>query len=139
MGRNYSDDNDNTMAFPNQFNSKKVLALKFSRINKPAVRFETSLSINMHQIKDIFQRVCKKRFAVFFSGFNQGRGFSIIDDEREQITAMCKQFISLKDLCLNCFRGKLKNLNSITTVRLTSKTNKVTCRRKIVLKGLIGV
>lgn len=113
MGRNYSDDNDNTMAFPNQ-------------INKPAVRFETSLSINMHQIKDIFQRVCKKR------------GFSIIDDEREQITAMCKQFISLKDLCLNCFRGKLKNLNSITTVRLTSKTNKVTCRRKIVLKGLIG-
>jgi len=114
MGRNYSDDNDtNALTFPNQ-------------INKPAVRFETSLSVNMHQIKDIFNRVCKKR------------GFSIIDDEREQITAMCKQFISLKDLCLNCFKGKFKNLNSITTVRLTSKTNKVTCRRKIVLKGLIG-
>jgi len=102
-------------------------ALTFqSQINKPTVTFETSLSVNMRLIKDIFNRVCKKR------------GFSIIDDEREQITAMRKQYINLKDLCINCFTGKFKNLTSITTLRLTSKTNKITCRRKIVLKGLIG-
>jgi len=67
------------------------------------------------------------------------RGFSVIDDEREQLTAMCKHFMSIKELCVSCFNGKFKGWQSVTSVRLTSKTSKVTCRRKIIIKGLIGV
>lgn len=62
-----------------------------------------------------------------------------MDDEGDQITAVNKKMVNLKDLILSCIPGSSRNYQNMTAIRLHSKTNKVTCIRRITLKALLGV
>jgi len=95
-------------------------------MNKPVVRFETTLSVNLYQIKEVFERICKKR------------GFEIVDDEGDQITAVNKKTANWKDLLFSCIPSSSKSYQNLTAIRLHSKTNKITCIRRITLKALLG-
>lgn len=97
-----------------------------SHMNKPVVRFETTLSVNLYQIKEVFEKICKKR------------GFEIVDDEGDQVTAVNKKTANWKDLLFSCIPSSSKSYQNLTAIRLHSKTNKVTCIRRITLKALLG-
>lgn len=112
-GRRSSDDNSFIISHHNH-------------MNKPIVRFETTLSVNLYQIKEVFEKVCKKR------------GFEIVDDEGDQVTAVNKKSTNFKDLLFSCIPSSSRNHQNLTAIRLHSKTNKVSCIRKITLKALLG-
>jgi len=95
-------------------------------MTKPTVRFETTLSVNLHKIKEIFEKICKKR------------GYDIVDDEGDQVTAVNKKVHGLKDLLFSCLSTCSRSYQNLTAIRLHSKTNKITCMRRITLKALIG-
>lgn len=67
------------------------------------------------------------------------RGFDIVDDEGDQVTAVNKKVSSLKDILFSCISTTSRSYQNLTAIRLHSKTNKITCMRRITLKALIGV
>jgi len=67
------------------------------------------------------------------------RGFDIVDDEGDQVTAVNKKTVNLKDLIFSCIPSASRNYQNLTAIRLHSKTNKVSCIRRITLKALLGV
>ena len=127
--------------------SKKVNILPyeinfFLSMNKPVVRFETTLSVNLYQIKEVFEKICKKRYfkpSCWRVLTNVYRGFEIVDDEGDQITAVNKKTANWKDLLFSCIPSSSKSYQNLTAIRLHSKTNKITCIRRITLKALLGV
>ena len=62
-----------------------------------------------------------------------------MDDEGDQITAVYKKALKLKDLLLSCIPSSSRNADNLTAIRLHCRTNKVSCVRRITLKALLGV
>ena len=52
---------------------------------------------------------------------------------------MKRRNLSLKECISTCLPWTKRSRNFFNCVRMSMKTNKVTCRRKVIVKGLFGV
>jgi len=109
----------------NLLSDLKLLLLSISIKSKKSSKRSVKRS-TLHLIRTLSQHIFK-------------RGFDIVDDEGDQVTAVNKKVSSLKDILFSCISTTSRSYQNLTAIRLHSKTNKITCMRRITLKALIGV
>jgi hypothetical protein len=94
--------------------------------NKPVLKVEVSLAISQNALGELFSRLCAKK------------GYEVIDNERDQITAIKRRPVSFVDCILSCINGKKDKQKAFSCIRMGIRTNKITCKRKLTLKGVSG-
>ena len=67
------------------------------------------------------------------------RGFEIVDDEGDHMTAICRKMNNICSMLWSCFVTREIACTKITAISLGSKVNKVSCKRRINIKLLYGV
>jgi len=66
------------------------------------------------------------------------KGFEIVDDEGDHMTAICRKMNNICSMLWSCFVTREIACTKITAISLGSKVNKVSCKRRINIKLLYG-